>query len=64
MDKPKAIIKFNNGMGAVLCSGCRIILREGFDMTEDDWKDSKGEIHMAPQYCDKCSLEIALNHFL
>jgi len=27
----KAIFKYNNGNGALLCSGCRVILKEGKD---------------------------------
>jgi late competence protein required for DNA uptake (superfamily II DNA/RNA helicase) len=39
----KAIIKFNNGLGALLCSSCDIIIRTGFehDLTK-------------AHYCDKC----------
>ena len=53
--KAKAIFKYNSGLGALLCSNCRTIIREGFDLTKDDWKALRGELHMDPQYCDKCS---------
>ena len=52
-NKPKAIIKFNNGNGAVICSECRKIIRAGSTMTDEDWKAVRGEIHLPPQYCDK-----------
>lgn len=54
--KNKAIIKFNNGNGAVLCSKCSIIIREGSTMTEDDWRHVKHEIVLPAQYCEKCNL--------
>jgi hypothetical protein len=38
------IFKFNNGCGALLCSGCRTILLTGNGPYED-----------APHYCETCS---------
>lgn len=54
--KPKAIYKFNGGNGALLCSKCSVIIKTGVNFTEDDWKASKGEKYMPPQYCDKCKI--------
>ena len=49
-----AILKFNNGVGAVLCSKCNIIIRAGAEMTKEDWQAVRGEIKLKPQYCEKC----------
>jgi len=40
-----AIVKLNNGRGALLCNGCRVILKTGF--YHPDIK----------HYCDDCKLE-------
>jgi hypothetical protein len=50
----KAIFKFNNGNGALLCSKCRVIIKTGRDFTEEEIKAIKGKIDMSAQYCDKC----------
>jgi hypothetical protein len=50
----KAIFKFNNGNGAILCSKCSVIIKTGIDFTEDEWKGIRGEKHIKAQYCDKC----------
>lgn len=52
--KNKAIIKYNNGNGCVLCSNCHIILRAGNQMTIEDKQAMKGEIDLEPQYCWNC----------
>lgn len=39
----KAIVKFNNGRGALLCNGCRIILKDGLNHPDKE------------HYCDECS---------
>lgn len=31
MDYKHAIVKFNGGRGALLCNGCRVVLKDGFD---------------------------------
>ncbi len=41
----KASIKFNNGNGALLCNGCRVILAYGFEHIDKE------------HYCDKCQKE-------
>ena len=51
--RSKALVKFNNGNGAILCSLCNVIIRAGSQMTEDDWAFARGEKHLKPQYCDK-----------
>lgn len=52
--KGKAKFKFNNGRYAMLCSRCSVMLKEGRHFTDDEWKASRGELKMAPQYCDEC----------
>ena len=54
----KAIFKFNNGNGALLCSKCRVILKVGYEFTEEERKAMKGEVKLKAQYCDKCTLKI------
>lgn len=58
MTKPKAIFKFNNGRGALLCSNCSIIIKTRIDMTDDEKKAMDGEINLKPQYCDECQNNI------
>ena len=38
----KAIIKFNNGNGALLCNKCRVIIATGFDHEDKE------------HYCKEC----------
>lgn len=52
--KGKASFKFNNGNGALICSKCGVIIKEGRHFTEEEWKALRGEIKLPPQYCDKC----------
>lgn len=57
MGKEKAIFKFNNGRGAILCSGCRTILKEGSQISEEEWESVKvkpNNIKLPPQYCEEC----------
>jgi len=54
-EEPKAIVKFNGGKGALLCSKCSVIVKVGSEFNEEESKYVKGEIdHLPPQYCDKC----------
>lgn len=50
----KARFKFNNGNLALLCSKCSVIIKEGYQFTEDELKACKGEKYLKPQYCEKC----------
>jgi hypothetical protein len=50
----KAIFKYNGGLGALLCSKCRVIIKTGKDFTEEEIMAIKGKIDMPPQYCNKC----------
>jgi hypothetical protein len=51
----KAIIKFNGGNLALLCSACRTIIKTGKDFTPEEIEfvllKSK---HLDPQYCETC----------
>ena len=51
----KAIIKFNGGNLALLCSGCSVIIKTGKDITSEEIEFVliKGK-HLDPQYCEKC----------
>ena len=54
----KLIIKYNNGLGAILCSKCSVIIKTGKDFTEDEFNYIVGKIKDLPaQYCDKCKKE-------
>jgi hypothetical protein len=50
----RAKVKFNSGMGAILCSICNRIIKTGAEFTVEESKFAKGEGHLDPQYCDKC----------
>jgi hypothetical protein len=50
----KAIFKFNGGLGALLCSSCRTIIKTGADMSQFEKDAMKGKQVMLPRYCTKC----------
>lgn len=45
-----AIVKYNNGRGALLCNGCRVILSYGFE--HDDRK----------HYCEGCKKRLTIKN--
>lgn len=45
----RAIVKFNNGNGALLCNDCHIIIAYGFDHEDKE------------HYCDKCAEKRKVN---
>lgn len=49
----KAIFKFNNGKGALLCSKCHVIIKTGDQFTELENLAIKGTISLIAQYCDE-----------
>jgi len=55
-EQEKAIIKFNGGALAMLCSGCRVIIKIGKDFTEEelDLTLGKDKNMLPPQYCEGC----------
>lgn len=54
----KAIFKYNGGLGALLCSKCRVIIRTGRYFSEEEIKAIKGKLDMPPQYCKQCKPNI------
>ena len=52
----KAIIKFNGGNLALLCSKCSVIIKTGVDFTKEelDYVLEKSKNTLPPQYCEKC----------
>ena len=52
----KAIIKFNGGNLALLCSECRVIIKTGKDFTPEELEFTLGKSKndLPPQYCEKC----------
>jgi len=53
----KAIFKFNNGQGALLCSKCSVIIKYGKDFTAEEHSAMQGKIKLKQQYCNKCKDE-------
>jgi hypothetical protein len=52
----KAIIKYNSGHLAILCSGCSKILKVGYEFNQQEADYSKGKInYMPPYYCKTCN---------
>jgi hypothetical protein len=54
MSNDKAIVKFNNSKLALLCSGCRTIIKTGKDFTEKELNFVFEKGKLPPQYCEKC----------
>ena len=50
----KAIIKFNGGNLALLCSKCRVIIKTGVDFTLEEMEFALKSKHLEPQYCEQC----------
>jgi hypothetical protein len=51
----KAIFKFNGGLGALLCSKCRTIIKTGSQMTDQEKNAMKGLELLPPAFCSKCA---------
>ncbi len=54
----KAIFKYNGGLGALLCSSCRVIMKIGSSFTDEEIMAIKGKVDMPPQYCKQCKPNI------
>jgi hypothetical protein len=53
--KKRAILKFNGGNLALLCSDCSVIMKVGVEFNEEERKFAKGEIdHLPPLFCQNC----------
>ena len=50
----KAIFKFNNNHEALLCSGCRVILKDACWFSDEEMAAFQGEGELEAQYCNKC----------
>ena len=52
----KAIVKFNGGNLALLCSECRVIIKTGKDFTPEELEFTlgKNKVVLPPQYCEQC----------
>jgi len=66
MEKERLIVKFNGGRGAILCSGCRVIIKEGPEFTPLELQYIRGELEydLPVQFCEQCnnlSLEEQVN---
>ena len=53
----KAIFKFNNGNGALLCSGCRKIIKTRSSFSGIELAAEKGTFKLLARYCDECKEE-------
>ena len=54
---PKPKIKFNGGLGAILCNKCNIIIKENLSKDEIEGKTDL-------IYCNKCAKEVILKYFV
>jgi len=52
--KERLRVKWNSGMGAILCSKCSVIIKTWSEFTDDEKKAFKGELDLPGQYCNKC----------
>jgi hypothetical protein len=50
----KAIFKFNNSHRALLCSGCRVILKDGYRFSDEEMAAFQGATELEAQYCNTC----------
>ena len=55
-DDRRAIVKFNGGALALLCSKCSVIMKTGreFTRTELNYALGKSKKILPPQYCESC----------
>lgn len=53
-----AIVKYNSGNLALLCSSCRKIVKVGYEFSDEEVAYAKGEVeHLDPLYCEKCEIK-------
>ena len=53
----KAIVKFNGGKLALLCSVCRTIIKTGIDFTPEEIEFALKDKHLGAQYCEQCAMK-------
>lgn len=51
-----AVFKFNGGNGALLCSGCSVIIKVGYQFNDAEREAAYGDHGntLPPQYCSTC----------
>ena len=55
----KAIVKFNGGNLAMLCSNCRVIIKTGVDFTKEELEYTFSKrTYLPPRYCEQCNNEL------
>lgn len=57
--KNKLLVKWNNSLLAILCSGCSVIMKEGKDFTKEEMDfvtkgGGQAKYWLPPAYCSKC----------
>jgi hypothetical protein len=50
----RAQFKYNGAAGALICTGCRKIIKTGAKFTPAEWEAFRGEVELGPQYCEQC----------
>ena len=53
----RAIIKFNGGDLAMLCSGCSVIIKTGAEFTPEEREFALSDKYLPPQYCEQCVIK-------
>ena len=56
----KAIFKFNNGNGAILCNCCSGIIKTGSEFSDFEREAMLGYQDMAPQFCKDCKIIVRM----
>lgn len=55
----KAILKFNGGNLALLCSNCSVIIKTGAEFNEEEKDFAFGLKDIPPMYCDDCKNNVS-----
>jgi hypothetical protein len=50
--RQSAIIKYNGGQGAILCSTCRKIVKIGIEFTPEEVEAFRGNKELPPYFCE------------
>jgi len=50
----KAIVKLDSGKISVLCSKCRIVIKSGSELSEEEKESIFVKNNLEAQYCEKC----------
>jgi hypothetical protein len=60
----KAIFKFNGGLGALLCSGCCVIIKTGKEFNESERIAFSGLGSLPQQFCTVCKRNLNIDNIL